>query len=75
MTIYTINWHYFFLGESFEKKNGDGFDDIENFRPVDIDVNALKNMLESYKSQLGEAGPSTNMLGPMGIHLENGDID
>lgn len=57
------------IGESFEKKNGDTFDDIEDFTPVDIDVNALKNILESYRSQLGEAGPSSNMLGPMGIHL------
>lgn len=61
------------IGESFEKKNGDTFDDIENFKPVDIDVNALKNILESYKSQLGEAGPSSNMLGPMGMHLESKD--
>lgn len=58
------------IGESFEKKNGDSFDDIENFKPVDIDMNALKNILESYKSQLGEAGPSSNMLGPMGIRLD-----
>ncbi|KAJ8953970.1 hypothetical protein NQ314_007163 [Rhamnusium bicolor] len=66
------------IGESFEKKNGDSFDDIENFKPVDIDVNALKNILESYRSQLGEAGPSSNMLGPMGFHLDsrkNGDMD
>lgn len=61
------------LGESFEKKNGDGFEDIENFKPVDIDVNALKNILESYKSQLGEAGPSSTMLGPMGIHFDRHD--
>lgn len=64
------------IGESFEKKNGDTFDDIENFKPVDIDVNALKNILESYRSQLGEAGPSSNMLGPMGIHLDSkGNMD
>nr|CAI5836377.1 unnamed protein product [Callosobruchus analis] len=43
---------------------------IESFTPVDIDVNALKNILESYKSQLGEAGPSSTMLGPMGVHLD-----
>ncbi|KAG5891261.1 hypothetical protein JTB14_019668 [Gonioctena quinquepunctata] len=58
------------IGESFEKKNGDSFDDIESFKPVDIDVNALKNMLESYKSQMGEAGPSSNLLGPMGVNLD-----
>ncbi|KAJ8924921.1 hypothetical protein NQ315_001078 [Exocentrus adspersus] len=58
------------IGDSFVKKNGDSFDDVENFTPVDINVNALKNILESYRSQLGEAGPSSNMLGPMGVHLE-----
>ncbi|XP_050300653.1 protein ecdysoneless [Anthonomus grandis grandis] len=62
------------IGKSFEKKakNGDNsFDDIEDFEPVDIDVNALKNMLASYQSQMGEAGPSSTMLGPMGIHLDS----
>ncbi|KAF7266105.1 ecdysoneless cell cycle regulator [Rhynchophorus ferrugineus] len=61
------------IGQSFEKKctlKDSSFEDVENFNPVDIDVNALKNILESYKSQLGDSGPSSNMLGPMGIHLE-----
>ncbi|CAG9831641.1 unnamed protein product [Diabrotica balteata] len=61
------------IGKSFEKKNGDNFEDIENFKPVDINVNALKYILESYKSQLGDAGPSSNMLGPMGLHLDPKD--
>lgn len=69
------------IGKSFEKKSdlSDTFDDIEDFRPVDVDVNALKNILESYRSQMGEAGPSSNMLGPMGVHLDdkrrNGDAE
>ncbi|XP_023015143.2 ecdysoneless cell cycle regulator [Leptinotarsa decemlineata] len=59
------------IGDSFvKKKNGDSFDDIESFKPVDIDVNALKNILESYRAQLGEAGPSSNLLGPMGVSLD-----
>lgn len=58
------------IGKSFLKQeDAEGFEDIETFKPVNIDMNALKNILESYKSQLGEAGPSSNMLGPMGIHL------
>lgn len=68
------------IGQSFVKKNTDAatFDDVEDFEPVDIDMNALKNILESYRSQMGEAGPSSNMLGPMGVHLDadkpkNGD--
>lgn len=62
-----------FVTKSEEEKGRDekdNFDDIENFKPIDIDMNALKNILESYKSQLGEAGPSSTMLGPMGFHLE-----
>ncbi|XP_075224302.1 ecdysoneless cell cycle regulator [Lycorma delicatula] len=66
------------LGQSFEKKTvqptkkgmEDSFSDIENFEPVDIDMNALKNILESYQAQMGGAGPASNLLGPMGVRLE-----
>lgn len=55
------------IGKSFEKKsteksNDDGFDDIEDFQPVDVDMNAVKNMMESYKLQGASAGPTTNLL-------------
>ncbi|XP_022921277.1 protein ecdysoneless [Onthophagus taurus] len=60
------------IGESFKNKE-ESFEDIETFKPVDIDVNALKNILESYRSQMGEAGPSSNMLGPMGVQLDEVD--
>lgn len=66
------------IGESFVAANTsteDKFDDVESFKPVDIDKNALKNILESYRSQMGEAGPSSNMLGPMGVHLDAKDDD
>lgn len=59
------------IGESFLKRQENLEEDVENFKPVDIDMNALKNILESYRSQMGEAGPSSNMLGPMGIHFDN----
>jgi hypothetical protein len=49
----------------------DNFEDIEAFEPVDIDMNVLKNILESYQSQMGGAGPASNLLGPMGIRLES----
>ncbi|XP_044737684.1 protein ecdysoneless [Chrysoperla carnea] len=72
------------IGQSFEKKrNGnvaaiaesDNFDDIESFKPIDIDRNALKNILKSWESQLGDAGPAENLLGPMGIKLDDLNID
>lgn len=63
------------IGKSFEKKpaTDDGFEDIENFEPVDIDVNALKNIAQSYQSQFGGPGPASSLLGSMGIQLKSND--
>lgn len=62
------------IGKSFEKKTADdGFEDIENFEPVDIDVNALKNIAQSYQSQFGGPGPATSLLGSMGIQFKSND--
>ncbi|KAF4453555.1 hypothetical protein F53441_3801 [Fusarium austroafricanum] len=36
---------------------------------VDIDYNLAKNLLESFKSQAGMAGPTGNLLGMMGFQL------
>ncbi|KAI1295028.1 SGT1-domain-containing protein [Xylaria venustula] len=36
---------------------------------VDIDYNLAKNLLESFKSQAGLAGPAGNLMGMMGIKL------
>lgn len=63
------------IGKSFEvKTNGskepDDFDDIEDFTPVDIDVNTLKNMMKSYESQIGGPGPVSNLLSSMNIRIE-----
>uniref|UniRef100_A0A1B6M0R2 Uncharacterized protein n=1 Tax=Graphocephala atropunctata TaxID=36148 RepID=A0A1B6M0R2_9HEMI len=65
------------VGKSFHKIQTPGkkemeesFSEVENFEPVDIDLNALKNILESYQSQMGGAGPASNMLGPMGVRLD-----
>lgn len=64
------------IGASFEKETAakkasvDDFDDIEDFQPVDIDANAVKNMMESYKAQLGKAGPASTLLGSLGLRLD-----
>ncbi|KAI1370284.1 SGT1-domain-containing protein [Hypoxylon crocopeplum] len=36
---------------------------------VDVDFNLAKNLLESFKSQAGMAGPAGNILGMMGLQL------
>lgn len=49
---------------------GGEFDDIEEFKPVDIEMNTVKNMLESYQSQLGGPGPTSNLLSSMGFNVK-----
>ncbi|XP_063290114.1 protein ecdysoneless homolog [Pelobates fuscus] len=39
------------------------------FAPVDVDLNLVTNLLESYSSQAGLAGPASNILQSMGVHL------
>lgn len=56
-------------GHETRQSDVDDFDDIESFKPVNIDVNVLKNMMESYQSQIGGPGPAANLLGSMGVHL------
>ena len=47
----------------------DDDEDEDDFEPVDIDLNMVKNLLESYGAQDGLAGPTSNVLGAMGIPL------
>ncbi|KAH8595218.1 SGT1 protein-domain-containing protein [Bisporella sp. PMI_857] len=42
---------------------------------VDIDLNLAKNLLESFKSQAGMAGPGGNLLGMMGMQLPRDEDD
>ncbi|KAK8777421.1 hypothetical protein V5799_029233 [Amblyomma americanum] len=58
--------------ESFDELDSD--DDEEpgggdGYRPVDINLTALKNILESYSSQEGLPGPAGNLLSAMGISV------
>ncbi|XP_023214564.1 protein ecdysoneless homolog, partial [Centruroides sculpturatus] len=41
----------------------------DKYRPVDVDLTVLKNILESYNSQQGLPGPTSNLLSSMGVHL------
>ncbi|WCJ31995.1 hypothetical protein M5689_013441 [Euphorbia peplus] len=45
----------------------------EEFTPVDVDVNLVKSLLDSFSSQQGEAGPASNLLGLMGLQLPPDD--
>ena len=43
--------------------------EAEELKPVDLDLILVKNLLESYSSQHGLAGPASNLLGSMGLQL------
>lgn len=59
------------IGESFElNTNAEcSFDDVESFKPVNINRNTLKNIAESYQSQLGEPGPTSALLHSIGVGI------
>lgn len=44
-------------------------DEMDEFAPVDVDMNLVKNLLDSYSSQEGLSGPASNLLGLMGLRL------
>lgn len=50
-------------------------DDDESDGEIDIDFNLAKNLLESFKSQAGMAGPGGNLMGMMGMHLPRDEDD
>jgi hypothetical protein len=50
-------------------------EDEESDGAVDIDYNLAKNLLESFKSQAGMAGPAGNLLGLMGMNLPRDEDD
>ncbi|KAK9713150.1 hypothetical protein RND81_06G006900 [Saponaria officinalis] len=41
----------------------------EDFTPIDVDVNLVKSLLDSFSSQQGLPGPASNLLGLMGKQL------
>ncbi|KAL2127886.1 hypothetical protein VTI74DRAFT_10015 [Chaetomium olivicolor] len=50
-------------------------DDQSSDEEVDVDYNLAKNLLESFKSQAGMAGPAGNLLGLMGMTLPRDEED
>ena len=49
--------------------SGEPAHDESDLRPVDLDLNLVKNLLASYSAQQGLAGPVSNLLGSMGLKL------
>ncbi len=41
----------------------------EDLRPLDLDTNLVRNLLQSYTAQQGLAGPAGNLAGLLGLNL------
>uniref|UniRef100_A0A8C6LZX8 Ecdysoneless cell cycle regulator n=1 Tax=Nothobranchius furzeri TaxID=105023 RepID=A0A8C6LZX8_NOTFU len=61
------------VGQSFTQTvnlvTNTDWDGTEDIQPLDIDVNLVTNLLESLSSQAGLAGPASNLLQSLGLHL------
>ncbi|KAI8801641.1 SGT1 protein-domain-containing protein [Cladochytrium replicatum] len=49
--------------------------DESEIKPVDIDLNLVKNLLESFSSQEGLPGPASNLLASLGLKISREDVD
>ncbi|XP_053731895.1 protein ecdysoneless homolog [Synchiropus splendidus] len=49
-----------------DQRNGEAEEEIQ---PLDLDLNLVTNLLESLSCQAGLAGPASNLLHSLGIHL------
>ncbi|NXP24850.1 ECD protein, partial [Scytalopus superciliaris] len=59
---------------SSESADPDSGAEDPELAPVDVDMNLVANLLESYSAQAGLAGPTSNLLQSMGVYLpENTD--
>ena len=38
-------------------------------KPIEVDMNLVRSLMESYSSQDGQAGPASNLLGLLGLDL------
>ncbi|XP_072484305.1 protein ecdysoneless homolog isoform X1 [Notamacropus eugenii] len=57
-----------------DSDNDEATADCSVLEPEDVDLNLVSNILESYHSQAGLAGPASNLLQSMGVQLPD-DID
>jgi hypothetical protein len=63
-------------GKSAKESLGDKQDwEDESDEEINIDFNLAKNLLESFKSQAGMAGPGGNLMGMLGVQMPRDEDD
>ncbi|XP_072246886.1 protein ecdysoneless homolog [Leuresthes tenuis] len=56
-------------GDGLSKEEREVEETEEEIQPLDVDVNLVTNLLESLSCQAGLAGPASNLLQSLGLHL------
>ncbi len=63
-------------GQAQEEDEGDGSEEEEEEDDeIDIDLNLARNLLESFKSQAGTAGPGGNLMGLLGTSIPRDEAE
>ncbi|OVA01853.1 SGT1 [Macleaya cordata] len=70
----TLKKSFVRANEQPSRKDNEGTSNVveemeDEFTPVDVDVNLVKSLLDSFSSQQGLPGPASNLLGLMGLQL------
>jgi len=52
-----------------DSKSNTSSNETDSYKPVNLDLNLVQNFLESYSSQAGNPGPTSSLLGSLGIQL------
>ncbi|CAN9499659.1 unnamed protein product [Ophioblennius macclurei] len=62
--------HPFSFGDGFLAEGEEGvMEELEEIQPLDVDYNLVTNLMESLSCQAGLAGPASNLLQSLGIHI------
>jgi hypothetical protein len=63
------------IEKEVDRKEHQDWEDESDDEDINIDFNLAKNLLESFKSQAGMAGPGGNLLGMMGMQMPRDEDD
>lgn len=51
------------------RPGGEEEEGSNELEPVDVDLNLVQSLLESYRTEAGEHGPASSILQSLGLHL------
>ncbi|ORX50317.1 SGT1-domain-containing protein [Piromyces finnis] len=62
-------------GKMEDNYNEDKVEEVDNYKPVQLDLNLVQNLLDSFEAQEGTIGPTTSILKTLGQRLPKRNKD